>query len=278
VPVEQPPSDPTHAPARASRPGRARTSRARASGRGTRAGTAPPGRALRSEARKLLVARRGMRSGAGRPRKERARKGSSGRGTARRDSSRTATASGRMGRAACLGRVPELTTKVGSRMLASMGHRAAEGSSRFAGGNTKQPLIAASVAMSWRSPPTSVDEAEPGARPPSRGDGAVAAWTGPDNGQRSHVFGLDPGKRTDHGHDQLVEQQAQGSIGQGRRSRGGRATDSFMEQGPEDAGRRESDRSTGNSCEGSGTGVRNVERETVAVTRYGCGRGKSFEG
>jgi hypothetical protein len=158
------------------------------------------------------------------------------------------------------------------------GHRAAKGSNRFAGRNARHPLIAASATMSRASSPASAGAAGNGARPPSRGEGAAGAWTGLDTARVRTVFGLEPGTWMGHGHGLLVEHQAQGSIEQGHRSRGGCATDSFMEQGLEDAGRRTGDPSAGNSGEGGRDAVRNVERATAAVTRYGCGRGKGSEG
>jgi hypothetical protein len=97
------------------------------------------------------------------------------------------------------------------------------------------------------------------------------------NGDRT-VLGLDPASSAAGGHDRLEQHEAQGSIGHRQRSRVGGATDSFMDEGPGDAGRRTGDLRRWQQRRRGPTGARDVERAATAVTRHGCERGEDFEG
>ena len=101
--------------------------------------------------------------------------------------------------------------------------------------------------------------------PPSRG----VTWRSRGHGQTRirvrAVLGLEPEVKKTAGHDQLEKQQAQGSIGHRHRSRDGDATDSFMEQSPGDAGRRNGNRKYWQQC--------GRESDRRRRRREGIGRG-----
>ena len=98
-----------------------------------------------------------------------------------------------------------------------------------------------------------------------------------DENQPGPFFDVEILCRPDLGPDDEGE-KAQGSIGLNPCASGGSATDSAMDEGPGDAGRRGRSDGAGNSDAREAAAARNVERAWAAVTRYGCGRGEGSEG
>lgn len=118
------------------------------------------------------------------------------------------------------------------------GHRAAGGLCRFADRNALQSLAVTSVTTSLTPDSGFGWRRNSGDSTPLRESKQRKRGHGQTRIRVRAVLGLEPEVKKTAGHDQLEQHQAQGSIGPRHRSHDDGATDSFMEQSPGDAGRR----------------------------------------